>query len=421
MSPSKRLRTLLGLMLLCGVASALPVDGRAQNNRYTQRSYVTSPTVLGMGDAGIARPGIERGFFYNPAHLSGMPSHFTILGIQGSANRSLPDQIQFFNQEVAPVLESNFDLSTGALADLHREAFRLSRRPGRGHGAVLLPSFVYSPGALGVGAGLFAKTALNYRIEDAGAGIPSVWLLNRTDVMALLSLGLDLRIVGLPELSVGITGTQTRRMLVFKTQPLDLLTENETATFLHGSVFQLDAGAVYTPDWVPKEPGTFRVAASVYDLLPQSYGYRTGEGEGRMPFIDTVVDQLGTGQQAASSTDTEDEDRRTFSLRPSYRIGVAYEQFAALFLEDVALALDVQGYGQGAQSLLARLHMGASAQVAGPLRLRTGLSAGYPSGGVGIRVGAMHLDYSVHGVEEGRKAGDLGTYAHTVRLLFRLQ
>lgn len=407
--------------MLCGVVSVLPVDGHAQNNRYTQRSYVASPTVLGMGDAGIARPGIERGFFYNPAHLSGIPSHFTVLGIQGSTNRSLPDQIQFFNEEVAPAIESNFDGSTGPLAELHREAFRLSQRPGRGHGAMLLPSFVYSPGALGVGAGLFAKTALNYRIEEAGAGVPSVWLLNRTDVMALVSLGLDLRIVGVPELSVGITGTQTRRMLVFKAQPLDLLTDNETAPFLHGSVFQLDAGAVYTPNWVPSELGTFRVAASVYDFLPQSYGYRASEGAGRMPFIDTVVEPLGSDEQTRSSTKPEAEVRRMFELQPSYRIGVAYGQFDVLFLEDVALAVDIQGYRQGAQSLLARLHMGASTQVAGPLRIRTGLSSGYPSGGLGLEVGAVHLDYSVHGVEEGRKAGDLGTYVHTARLLFRLQ
>ncbi len=415
------LRCLLAIIvggLLLGTALG-PQSAPGQNNRFTDRSFVPSPVVLGMGDAGVALPGIEQSFFYNPAHLPDAASHFTILGTQGAVSRTLDDQIRFYNQRVKPAVDAGFNLSTEALADLHHRARALGRQPSRGHGVVLLPSFIYSSGAFGVGGGVFAKTALNYRIEEGGAGIPSVRLLNRTDLMALASLGLDLRVIGLSDLAVGVTGTQTRRFLAFKREPLGRFTNDEAAILLDGATFQLDAGLVYTPDWLTGETGTVRIAGAVYDLLGREYGYVTG-GSGRMPFIGEIVARSGTVQSEALNRE-EARARRAFDLEPSYRVGIAYQVPSFFFLSDVALTADYQGYRSGFQTPITRLHLGTRAQVAGPLRLRAGLSSGYPSGGVGVEFGALHLDYSLHGVEEGRTPGQLRTYVHTARVLLRLK
>jgi len=406
----------VGLVLVLGVLVAVPSTTRGQNNRFTDRSFVSSPVVRGMGNAGVALPGIEQSFFYNPAHLSRAASHFTILGLQGAASRSIDDHVRFYNREVEPAIASEFDLSTQALAELNREAAALATRPSRGHGAVLLPSFIYSPGAFGIGGGVFAKTALNYRIDDGGAGVPSVRLLSRTDLMALASLGLDLRVIGLPSVAIGITGTQTRRVLAYKSNPLTRFSPDESAVLLQGDTFQIDAGLVYTPNWLSSLPGTLRFGGAIYDLLPKGYNYSVG-GPGRMPFLGDIVERSGTG----TAEREQERAQRAFALDSSYRVGLAYEKASVFFLDDVAVTADYQGYRRGDQTPLARLHLGVRAEVVGPLRLRGGLSSGYPSGGIGLEFGALHLDYALHGVEEGRSPGQLRTYIHTARLLFRLE
>ncbi len=407
------------ILVLLGLA--LEPDGAlGQNNGLTERSFVPSPVVRGMGDSGSALPGMEQGFFYNPAHLPQVSSHFTVLGIQGGGNRAIEEQVQFYNERVEPAIASNFDLSTDALASLHRDAATLGRRPGRAHGAILLPSFVYSPGALGVGGGVYAKTALNYRIDESGGGVPSVRLLSRTDVMVLASLGLDLRVIGGPGLAVGVTGTQTRRFLSFKDKPLGRFTEEEEAVLLNGSTYQIDVGLTYSPGWLTGVPGTVRIGAAAYDLLRHGYAYDSGGGSGRMPFLGDIVQQPENGGASQNGGEVR-RGAEAFALNSSYRVGLAYQIPTLFFLDDVAVTADYQSYEESTQSPLARVHLGTRAQVAGPLRLRAGLSSGYPSGGFGLEVGAVHLDYSLHGIEEGRTTGQLRSYVHTVRLLLRLE
>jgi hypothetical protein len=155
----------------------------------------------------------------------------------------------------------------------------------------------------------------------------------------------------------------------------------------------------------------------VYDLLAQDYDYVVGGQSGQMPFLGDVVSRSGDETTARE----EAAARRRFSLMRSYRVGVSYRVPSVFFLDDVAVAVDHQGYRSGEQALLARTHAGVRAEVVGPLRLRAGLSAGYPSAGLGVELGALHLDYAVHGVEEGRRAGQLRTYVHTARVLLRLE
>ena len=408
----------LGLLLIVIVATTTKA-ARAQNNQFTERSFVPSPVVLGMGDAGVALSGWEQAFFYNPAHLPRTPSHFSVFGLQGATTRSLDDHIHFLNQDVPPAISKKNDLSTEALAELEREASALGRQPSRGFGSVLLPSFVYSPGALAVGGGLFTKTAVNYRIEHGSAGVPSAWLLSRTDLMALLSVGLDLRVIGLNGLSVGVTGTQTRRFLAFKNKPLLQFEQDEQAVLLEGGTFQLDAGLTYRLPGLGSLPGTVRLGAALYDFLDEGYEYTTG-GAARLPFLNEIVDEPDVNGGGPAFQEVQ-RAYDLFVLRPSYRVGAAYQLSSLFFLEDVGLAVDYQGYGEGEQGKLARIHAGIRAGLFGPVHVRGGVSSGYPSGGLGLDFGSVHVDYSLHGMEEGRRAGQLHSYVHTARVLVRLE
>ena len=413
MHSSLHLWTLL-LGLLLGVGAVGP-PVRAQNNRFTDRSFVASPVVLGMGDAGVALAGPDHAFFYNPAHLPAVDSRFTIFGVQASATRSLDDHIRFFNRQAAPVVEAGDQRSAEALAELRRTATGLRRRPSRGAGDILLPSFVYTPGAFSIGGGLFTKTAVNYRLEAGVGRAATAWMLSRTDLMALVSVGLDLRVLGLPGLSVGATGTETRRFLAFKNKPLARFEPTERPVRLEGGTFQVDLGATYTPGWGDAVPGTVRLGGAVYDILPGNYDYNTG-GVGRLPFLDDIVDSPN-GDSLGPAAAEVDRARSLFALRPSYRVGAAYQLPRFFALEGVGVAADYQGYLGAEQDLLTRVHLGARATVLEGIELRAGLSSGYPSGGLGVEVGALHLDYSLHGVEDGGR----GAYVHTARLLLRLE
>jgi len=404
------------LVLVVAIAGSPPAC--AQNNLYTERSFVSSPGVRAMGDAGVALPGPDRPFFYNPAQLPHISSYFTVLGVQAGASRNLRRQIDFFNRRIRPVVKDNFERSTEELEELYRDAYRLGRQPVRGTGSIVLPAFVYSVNGVGLGGGLFAKTALNYRMSDAGLGVPQVYLLSRTDLMAVLSAGLDLGMVGLSGLSVGGTATQGRRFLTFENKPLDAFTPDEAALLLRGSAFQVDVGALYTPPWWTL-PGQFSVGGAVYDLLENRYNY-TFEGTPGIPFLDGfAADDAAVDDETAARE--EARARRRFRVRPTYRVGAAYRIPSLWAVENVEVAVDYQGYGHDQQHLLARLHAGVRAAVTDGFVLRSGLSAGYPTGGLGLRLGALQVDYAVHAFEEGRVPGQLGTYVHTARLMVRIQ
>lgn len=399
------------VVVLAGIGST---GAQGQNNQFTQRSFLASPVALGMGDAGVALPGRERGFFYNPAHLPEISSHFTIIGAQGSATTSVGDHVQFLNDRLNPALEGTSDES---VASLEQAATQRVSRPSRGHAGIVLPSFVYSPGAFGIGGGLFAKTAVNYRMERSDDG-PALWALSRTDVMGVVSMGGNLGSIGLEGLSVGLTATQTRRFLAFKNKPIRQFEKKEYAVALEGSVFQLDGGFTYRVNALVSMPGTLRVGGAVYDGLEQEWDFTAG-GAGRLPFLNDVVDESSN----ADHIDPEEEQqaRRRLALDRSYRVGIAYEIPRFFFLEDVGMALDWQRYGEDAQAPLARVHLGARATVVGPLRLRAGVSAGYPSGGVGLVLGGFRVDYALYGVEEGRAFRQRRAYVHTARMMVRLR
>lgn len=405
------------MVVVCVVGAVSVGTAPAQNNRFTERSFVSSPSVRAVGDAGVALPGPDRPFFYNPAHLPRVSSYFTVLGVQAAASQNLRDQVRFYNDRLQPAIDANFEMEAEALESLYQEAYRRGRRPVRGTGAVVLPSFVYSTSGVGIGGGLFAKTSLNYRMVDAGLGVPEVYLLSRTDVMAVLSLGLSLESVGLAGVSVGGTVTRGRRFLSFENKPLDAFAPDESALLLRGSTLQVDLGGLYTLPWWPFA-GEFSVGGALYDVLDNRYEYTYG-GAPQIPFLDGFVaepESVGS----ATATAEEDRARHRFRLQSSYRLGVAYRLASPWRFNEVSVVADYQGYGTDGQHPLARLHLGARAEVIDGMTLRAGLSAGYPTGGLGLQFGAVHLDYAVHAFEEGRVAGQSGTYVQTARLLLRI-
>jgi hypothetical protein len=143
-------------------------------------------------------------------------------------------------------------------------------------------------------------------------------------------------------------------------------------------------------------------------------------GAGRLPFLDRLIDQPTNGGTVPPA---EARRARTeFALAPSYRVGAAYQLAQLGGVEHFGVAIDYQGSRAGpVQALPSRLHAGVRARVWGTLELRAGISAGYPSGGAGVEWRAVHLDYALHGVEEGRRPGQLRAYVHTARVLLRLE
>jgi len=406
-------------VLLCFLVGGWGVEAvQAQNDQFTERSFVSSPVVLGMGDAGVALPGRDRVFFYNPAHLPDTESHFTVFGLQAASTRSLDNHVRFLNDEVVPAMDGSAAPSGATRAALARSASSLRRRPSRGNGGILLPSFVYSPGALGIGGGLFTKTGVNYRVQTGSASLPTAWLLSRTDLMALVSVGLDLRVVGLSGVSVGVTGTRTRRFLAFEHEPLDELVGKEPTVRVQGATTQLDLGLSYRPGWADALPGTLQFGGAVYDVLRDDYEYANG-GAGRLPFLDDVLTTPST-DSLPPSPERIARVRRQFRLDPSYRVGAGYEQSPFFFFDEVGLAVDYQDYGRLRPLSRSRLHVGARATL-GVLRLRAGLNSGAPTGGLGVELGALEVDYSLHGTESGRPRDPFRAYVHTARLLLRLE
>lgn len=411
--PRHRGTVLLVIVLaIAGIHSAV-----AQNNRFTERAYVPAPSVRAMGDAGVGLVAADRPFFYNAAQLPNISSHFTVMGVQAAASRDLRDQINFFNQRIQPAIEAEFDLGPDVLDRLYRDAYHLGEAPIRGDGAVVLPAFVYSTNGVGIGGGLFAKTAVNYRVRDAGLGVPEVYLLSRTDVMAIGALGLDLGLVGLDGASVGVTAKRTRRFLAFENKPLDTFTTDEAAILLQGNTFQIDVGALYTVPWAL--PGRLTLGGAFYDVLDQPYNYAFS-GAPRIPFLEGII--AGSAKVDAGTADAEaDRARRRFELNSSYRVGVGYRLTTLSFPDHVALAIDYVGYGNDEQNPLARLHMGGEAQLGGGVVLRAGLAAGYPTGGLGLRLGVLQVDYAFHAFEEGRTPGQRATYVHSTRMTIRIR
>lgn len=408
----------LSVVLAAFLVAALAVDVQAQNSRLTDRAFVSSPAALGMGDVGVARPFAMSSFFYNPAHVSQTESTTRILGMQGALSNRVRDQVQFYDDRLSPALDQGLDnLSDEELENLYDDTLGLTPAPSQGRVGLLLPALTRQVSdRVGVGGGLYAQSNASFQVGNAGLGVPQVSLINRSDLIGVASVGVDVPVTGL---SVGTTVKYTKRYLSFKDKPLDAFSSDEEVVLVEGSNLGIDLGATYTLPFVAI-PGDLTVGASVYDLLHTGYGYEVSGTAAETPLIGSAFSSSGS----LSSSLKQSEEKRAkerFGLSRTYRIGASYILDGVGPLGEVAVAADYLGYNNPDtdQSALAHLSLGARASLTQFLALRAGLSQGYPSAGVGLDFWILHLDYALHGFEEGRAPGQLQNYIHTAQFSFQ--
>lgn len=408
--------------LLLAVAVSLglfPAAAAAQSYSQTNRAFVPSPAVTGAGDAAAATPGPTTAFFYNPAHLApataGRGPRIRFLGVRASMSTNLPDQFNYFRNDLQPAIDEGIDnLDSDRLDRLYDEARRLGRKRSFLSGDVLLPSVTARPGpGISVGAGLFGHTVVQYRFTDAGAGIPAVDFAAQGDLIGLVSGAVDLS----PQqpsqgLSLGLSAKYVRRYLSLKDKPLDAFEEDEAFYLLRGSSVGLDVGLHYA---LPAGllPGRLAFGAAAFDLFATDFDYAYHRN----------LSGNGSANERLIARETALANER-YALHSSYRAGLAYTLPPALDgpLDRTTLALDYLGYVNPPldQSFLTHLRLGATTEVAGPLHVRAGLTQGYPSAGLGLHLRYMTLDYGFYGQEEGRRAGQVPSWNHTLQLAFGL-
>lgn len=413
-----RFRTLVSLIALLAVL-ALPAE--AQNRMQTNRSFVTSPKVLGMGDAGVALSSRNTSFFYNPAHIGRSASliHINFAGVHGTISNSVVDQVEFFNNRLQPAIDTGIDnLSDAELRSLYEDTFAQGRAPSSVNGQFLLPSVIIGGKGVGVGAGVFATTGLDYRIENAGLGLPQLNVASMTDIMGVATVGIDLqKMMGFSGLAVGVTGKYTRRFLTVKNKPIDAFSSDENVYFIEGRSLGFDVGVLYDVGLIPI-PGTLTLGATAYDIRASDFDYIFYGTPADLPVIgdqidsdDFVVDPVQAEKEVQHANDR-------YALSPSYRIGVAYSPPSVGFLGSLSVAADYIGYKNPTvdQSFFAHLHMGAQMRLLRIFKVRGGLSQGYPTFGAGLGLGIIHFDYAFHGVEEGRIPGQIRNQRHSAQV-----
>jgi hypothetical protein len=413
-----RFRTLVSLIALLAVL-ALPAE--AQNRMQTNRSFVTSPKVLGMGDAGVALSSRNTSFFYNPAHIGRSASliHINFAGVHGTISNSVVDQVEFFNNRLQPAIDTGIDnLSDAELRSLYEDTFAQGRAPSSVNGQFLLPSVIIGGKGVGVGAGVFATTGLDYRIENAGLGLPQLNVASMTDIMGVATVGIDLqKMMGFSGLAVGVTGKYTRRFLTVKNKPIDAFSSDENVYFIEGRSLGFDVGVLYDVGLIPI-PGTLTLGATAYDIRASDFDYIFYGTPADLPVIgdqidsdDFVVDPVQAEKEVQHANDR-------YALSPSYRIGVAYSPPSMGFLGSLSVAADYIGYKNPTvdQSFFAHLHMGAQMRLLRIFKVRGGLSQGYPTFGAGLGLGIIHFDYAFHGVEEGRIPGQIRNQRHSAQV-----
>ena len=410
----KRIYFLIALCLSLITGSSQPLF--AQSYSQTTRAFVQSPTALGMGDAAAAFPSKATAFFYNPAHLAQVTSarpYINLLGVRGANSMNLRDQIDFAINTAEPAVRGGLEnMESHEMIALYDEARALGRQRAYAGADLLLPSVMVQYGGVGLGAGLFTSGRfIHHRMQSGGAGIPVIDLAAQGDIMALAAGAIDLSNYGISNIAVGFSGKYTRRYLTLKHKLLDTIEEDEDLYALRGSSFGVDAGLLYEMAFVPL-PGRLNFGLAVFDLAASPFDYA---------YDRNLIDQGPDRKEVIEAEIAEARSR--YELSPSYRMGLAYTvPSVAGLLQETGLALDYVAYASPLieQSTLAHLRMGVQSKVGRVLALRLGLNQGYTTFGAGLHFGYVRLDYAYYGIEEGRVAGQVPSWNHSLQLAFGL-
>ncbi len=439
----RSIRARLSGLTLVVLLGALPWRVGAQNPTQTARAFVASPAALGMGDAAVAVVMTSGVFFYNPAALALLkprPARFEV-SVQAATTRleglSAPDR--YIRDRLLPAVTAGLETFTPAE---RRALFGEARALGAGRtsgGRDVLVRVSQRRGPLGLGAGAFVHGFEQYHALAGAAGIPALVVARQRDASLLVSGAFDFSDFGMPGLALGATAKVQHRQLALKDKAIDAFAPQEHLNVQQGIASGLDLAAIYTLP-ARRLPGHLRFGLALYDVATTGFEYAPAFA---VPYTalataDTARTVAGRRRergealrqvQAQAQGPLQDAELRRvqneYELAPSYRAGVSYTA-PSLFgaLGETTVAVDVQQFTNpgGSRSFnvdpafVTRLHAGLQVGLSRALRVRGGLAQGYPSGGLGLRLGPVQADYAFAGQEDGRRAGDAPVWQHLLRV-----
>lgn len=383
----------------------------AQHELLSTRSRVSLPQTLGMGDAVVALPLQQSGFFYNPAHTAHSKLFLTVAGVQVSASSTVFDQVSFFKNELQPALDEGIEnLDSERLKSLYDQTLAIGRQTTFMHLDVLAPAAGFHLGPVGVGVGIFGSSTVAYRFPDGGGGLPLVQVTAVADAMAVASAGMSLTKFGVTGFSFGITGKYTQRYASLKSKPLDTISEEEPFDLLVANRTSVDVGFLYELPLLKKIPGKVQVGLALYDIAGSKFEFE------HQQTLQGVSTPAATLQDIAAAN-------TFFNTSPSFRLGVGYTlpKLPLKLIDESGVSIDYVGSESPHfdQAFFAHLRVGAQVRIK-VLSLRAGLNQGYPTAGGGLSLGFMDLDYAFYGMEQGRYPGQLPSWHHTFQLRFGL-
>lgn len=407
--------------------AAWPAQAQFQALSQDARAAVPSPVRLAQGDAYTASPSRETALFGNPAHLSylglGLPK--VNLALVGGLGGNVRETWDFYRDTLEPAIEEGLDeirrTDPDRLERIYNEALRIggSQKTLAG-GAELSGTFTIA--GVGVGAGVAGTTSTRARMFNGGAGVPFLDLYTQADVLVPVAASYRLdgpmlaalaAVPGAPSsVAFGAQGTFVRRYVTAKAGPVDTFDpDGEKLYVLAGSGMLVDLG-LQAAD----------VGVDGLDLgltLHNAFGSPIGLTFHRS--VALVGDENAPDDAAEiAATEARFADRGAGS---AVRAGLAYRLplpptpglgAAARVMLDYTSA----STSEFEQSFQAGLRLGAEVSVMRMLQLRTGISQGMPSFGIGIAPPGVRLDYATHGVEDGALLGQSRRRAHLIQARF---
>lgn len=429
------------VLLVLGEAEPLA----AQHTGQTQRAVAPSVEALGRGDVGAALPERAHPFSYNPAHSAALPTQITAFRIQGAGSGHVADPLRHMSRggpgEILNGEPTDFDDDFQTFADSTR---RVGARPSILEATIALPSFVYRRGPYAVSGGATVHSLLNQRFRSDGPdAIPIADHRARTDVTLSGTVGYDAS-AHVPGLRLGVTLNALQRYVstlerrIDRVRPTDKMPVVESTPLLDQLTF-FDSRAPQNPVWVGRNvsfdvgamytvsafdlPGTLHVGAAAFDLWASEFTFSLQDTAPRIPLLGPLLPDQSppvVNGRVSPSDPLSDAQAERFQIDPSVRVGAAYTQEAWGPFRNLAVAVDYQDYRRPSveQSALAHLHVGAEAQY-DILIARLGINQGYPTAGVGLRMGHIHVDYAFYGREEGSSFRETYNYVNTLQVALR--
>jgi hypothetical protein len=377
-----------------------------------QAAFIQFVRPLAMGGAFTAVADDQNIFGFNPAGMvQRTGSLITLLEVGVGGSEDLKDAADFIDENEDKL--TNFDtLSAQQQLDLITTINNdISKLNPRATVTADFVSLVSGPRFLGlpmhVGFGAFGIVDANFRL-DADI-IPTISYAINNDIVLPLSIAHRFSLSRAGKIGIGLTGKIIRRNQIQQEKisvlQLDSLDSPPLAT---GRGFGSDLGVLYQPG------DRLNVGLMVQDFL------------GTKMKFDKVDAEDGFSAQPERDT----------VIRPRTNIGVAVVPKKIAWLlptnDRWTLTADVRDilspdehifFQNGikkvfGEDIYTHVHLGAEFRY-WFLRFRGGAYQGYPSGGLGVDIPFLKIDYAFYSRELGEKAGDLRETNHVVSLALR--